>query len=294
VIEYAAFGLIAGLLLSMGIIIVAALMSDRLRRRDDVAQALGSPVEVSAGTVRLSRWRPGRRGLAVTRRFDIRRIIAYLDNVLPPSPRGPASLAVVPVDDMGVPAVCLAALAVSCAQRGLRVVVADLCRGAPAARLLGVTGPGVRAVSVQGTQLTVTIPERNDVLPAGPLQRAPGRPRAAEPLLNACASADLLLTLAPLDPSLGAEYLTGWARSAVTFVTCGRSSAVRIHAVGEMVRLAGMTLISGVLVGTDKTDESLGAPVTPIAGADGVVAESWRTGAGGFFAPAPARRPSDD
>ena len=41
-------------------------------------------------------------------------------------------------------------------------------------------------------------------------------------------------------------------------VTAGRSSWTRIHAVGEMIRLAGMYLVSAVLVGASKTDESLG------------------------------------
>lgn len=259
-LEYAVLGLFAGLLLSMAIIIIGALMSDRLRRRDDIAQALGAPVTVSTGPV-------GRgKGLAVAKNFGVKRIVAYLDNAVPPSPRGPASLAVVPADDVGVPAICLASLALSCAQRGLQVVVADLCKGAPAARLLGAADPGVKTVSAEGAHLIVAIPERDDVLPAGPLKRAKGQARAAEPLLQACASADVLLTLAPLDPSLGAEYLTGWTRNAVVMVTTGRSTAARIHAVGEMVRLAGMTLISGILVGADKTDESLGTTVTPIAG----------------------------
>jgi hypothetical protein len=35
--------------------------------------------------------------------------------------------------------------------------------------------------------------------------------------------------------------------------------------VGEMVRLAGMRLASAVLVGADKTDESLGVTHTPPA-----------------------------
>ena len=41
-------------------------------------------------------------------------------------------------------------------------------------------------------------------------------------------------------------------------VTAGQSSSVRIHAVGEMVRVAGLRLVSVVLTGADKGDESLG------------------------------------
>jgi hypothetical protein len=175
--------------------------------------------------------------------------------------------------------------------------VADLCPGAPAARLLGARDPGVQTVNAQGTQLTVTIPERDDVMLAGPLQHASGRGRAAPPLADASASADLLLTLAPLDPSLGAEHLTGWARSAVAMVTAGQSSAQRIHAVGEMARLAGLTLISGVLIGADKTDESLGETVTPVAGADSFPGGGLHSGVEGLFFTAdgpPRARPSED
>jgi hypothetical protein len=49
-------------------------------------------------------------------------------------------------------------------------------------------------------------------------------------------------------------------------VTAGQSSWTKINAVGEMIRLAGMRLVSAVLVGADKTDESLGVAQTP--GAD--------------------------
>ena len=98
----------------------------------------------------------------------------------------------------------------------------------------------MRTVSTQGTDLTVIVPDRDDVLPVGPLQSNTGRIRAAEPVVAAGASADLLLTLAALDPSVGGEHLAGWARSAVAVVTAGESTAARIHAVGEMIRLAEM------------------------------------------------------
>ena len=84
-----------------------------------------------------------------------------------------------------------------------------------------------------------------------------------EAVSNACASADTLVTLVTLDPSLGGEHLATWATSAVVVVTAGRSSWARIHAAGELVRLAGISLSSAVLVGADKTDESLGVTQHP-------------------------------
>lgn len=295
-IEYALLGLIAGLVLSMGIAIVGALISDRLRRRDDVARALDAPVEVGVGPVRLNRLR-GARGLAAARNPNVRRIVSYLNSALPSVPRGPASLAVVAVDDVDVPAVCLAALAISCARRGLQVVVADLCDGAPAAKLLGVTGPGVQRAGVDGAQLAVIIPDPDDVVTIGPFDHQMGLMRAAEPVVSACTSADLLLTLARLDPSLGGEHLSGWARNAVAMVTAGQSSAARIHAVSEMVRLAGVPLTAGVLVGADKTDESLGVAVTPDGAGDDFTDDDLRSDANGYYLTAdgaPGGRPADD
>ena len=73
---------------------------------------------------------------------------------------------------------------------------------------------------------------------------------------------DALGTLVRLDPALGGEHLATWESDAVVMVTAGRSSWTKIHAVGEMIRLAGMRLASAVLVGADKTDESLGVTHT--------------------------------
>ena len=239
---------------------VRELLSDRLRRRDDIARALGAPVKLSVGTVPLSRWRPGSQELAAAGNSSVQRVVGYLASAVAPSPHGPESLAVVPVDDARVPALCVASLAVQYARQGLQVVVADLCDGAPAARLLGAAHPGVQTVSAQ---LIVVIPEGDPAAAAGPLQRMPGLAPATEPVVAACAAADLLLVLAALDPSLGGDHLAAWTHSAVAMVTGGQSSAARVHGVGEMIRLAGITLISGVLVGADMADQSLGTVAMP-------------------------------
>ena len=82
--------------------------------------------------------------------------------------------------------------------------------------------------------------------------------RAGDELSAAYGSADVLLTLIALDPSTGAEHLRTWAADAVVMVTAGRSSWMRIHAVGEMIRLSRTPLVSAILVGADQSDESLG------------------------------------
>jgi len=262
-------GLLVGLAVGMGFVIVGTLVSDRPRRRDDVARALGAPVRFSVGKIRLSRWLPGRHGLAATRRVKIRRIADYLRGAVPAGTGGLTALAVVPVGDPRVAALSVVSLARSCAQQGQKVVLADLGRGAPAARLVRAKAPGVRKVNVYGVPLTVAVPDRDDLLPVGPLSRVLRRPRPkspdrpTDPLAVACESADLLLTLADLDPALSAEHLPGWATDVVVMVTAGRSSSAKIRAIGEMIRLANLSLVAGVLVGADKTDESLGAAPSP-------------------------------
>jgi capsular polysaccharide biosynthesis protein len=265
---YTVIGLVAGLALGLGLVVVRAIVSDRLCRRDDVAHALGAPVKLSVGAVRLSRWRPGRRGLAAARSADVRRIIANLRGAVPISPGGRAALAVVPVDDPKVAALSLVSLAVSRAQEGQKVVVADLASGAPAAMLLDSRTQGVRSVSAKNAYLTLAVPDRDDIEPAGPFGHFPAEAHRSEftdAVRDACTTADLLLTLATLDPALGGEHLTTWATSAVVMVTAGQSSWARIHAVGEMIRLAGVYLTSAVLVGADKTDGSLGLTQHPSA-----------------------------
>jgi capsular polysaccharide biosynthesis protein len=250
---YTGAGLIGGLALGLFIVVIRALVSDRLRRRDDISRALGAPVRLSVGSTGLSRWRPGGRGLAAAQGTAIRRVVAHLEHTVPATPGGPASLAVIPADDLRVPATCLVSLALSCAQRGLRVVLADLCEGSPAGQLLNTAKPGIHEVTAHDARVQVVIPEADDPTPAGPLTR-----RAGGPLAAACAQADLLLTLAAADPAVGADHLKSWARRAIAIVTAGRSTETRVHAIGEMTRLAGLELAGAVLVAADKRDESLG------------------------------------
>ncbi len=256
-------GLIGGLVVGLGTVLISAIVSTRLRRRDEVARALGAPVRLSIGKVRPEGRALLRRGLAAAQDTNLSRVVIHLGGAVTPSPGGFACLAVVPVDEapagsVEVAAVCLASLAALSAQQGLRVVLADLHSRAPAAGVLGVSEPGIGEVTVvEGSPLVVMVPDPEEAMLAGPL-RHPGSGGAGELASAAFQSADLVLTFAELDPALGGDYLADWTRSVVAVVTAGRSSAERIQAVGEMVRLAGITQLSAVLIGADKTDESVG------------------------------------
>ena len=265
-LRYGAVGLIAGLALGLGIVIVRALVSDRLRQRSDVAYVLDAPVRLSVGPLRARRWPLRLPGQASKRDLDMRRVVAYLHRVVPRSTQGAAGLAIVAVDNAPVVARAVAALAASQASHGNQVVVADLSRDARLARLLGVKAPGVRAVNHNGANFTIAVPDRDDAAPLGPLRAvsSPVGPAQADgPVAASYASADLLLTLVTLDPALGGDHLATWATSAVVVVSAGQSSAERVHGVGEMIRLAGTRLDSVVLIGADKSDESLGLTPRP-------------------------------
>jgi capsular polysaccharide biosynthesis protein len=260
-IIYAAAGLIPGLALGIGTVIVGAIISDRLRRRDDIARALGAPVKLSLGKVRLDRRLPQGRGLAALQGPNIRRIVAHLGTAVPARSAGFSTLAVVPVDDPRIAAISLASLACDLARPGGRIVVADLCAGSPLGGLLGVKEPCVRAVTVDDANLVVAIPEPDDFVLTGPLGQAQAS-AFTDAVAIACTSADMLLTLVALDPGVGGEHIASWASDAVVVVTAGRSSWTKIHSVGEMIRLSGTRLGSAVLIGADKTDESLGVAYT--------------------------------
>jgi capsular polysaccharide biosynthesis protein len=245
---YVGGGLIAGLAVGMAIVIIGAITSSRLRRRDDVAGAMGAPVKLSVRRVK--------------RDADVRRVVAHLRSITPESSQGTVGLAVVAVDNAPLVVPIVLALAVSWASEGKKVVLADLADGALANRLRART-PGVTAVRVQGVQLAAVIPARDDVAPIGPAYRRTESPPPSEELLATCASADVLLTLITLDPASGGDHLVTWATDAVAMVSAGRSSAARIHAAGEMVKLAGTRLVSVVLLGADKDDDSLGTAPRP-------------------------------
>jgi hypothetical protein len=102
-----------------------------------------------------------------------------------------------------------------------------------------------------------------------------------------------VLTLIPLDPSVGGDHLATWAADAVVVVTAARSSWTKIHAIGEMVRLSGTRLALALLIGADKTDESLGVTPASVAARDGDGTQGTQADEEGSFAGGPGGRLSD-
>jgi capsular polysaccharide biosynthesis protein len=266
----AATGLIAGLFLGLGFVIVRALISDRLWKRQDIAHALSARVRLS--TDRPSRWRllPFPRYLRESQRRNQENqvIVRHLDQRIVWGERPIPAITVVSVDDVRTCALAVASLAVSLAEDGKYVLVADLTAGGTLARMLGVkeTGTHESTFSERGRRIDVHLADPA----AGPVEGAylrigdTGRPAGTGDVALDAAweAADIVLSLATLTPAVGADHLATWAAHAAVFVTAGQSTATKIQATGEMLRLAGLEIDTAVVLRPDRTDESVGVAET--------------------------------
>jgi hypothetical protein len=262
-LEYVGGSIFGCLMIGLIIVAVGAVTSDRLRRRDDVAKALGAPVSLSlpssdgGGKLALAQ-----RGQDKQRALDLQRFTAYLGNSLLETSGHPASMAIVALDDTKFVAEAVRATALSLVRDRKRVVLTDLSGGA-LSRLLGVQGTGVQTIEVDGGRLVFIVPASDELAPIGPEHRESGLGLPEEGISTVHSAADAFLVLAVLNPAVGAAHLRTWASRGVAVVTAGRSSGVRVQAVGDMIRFADVRLMSAALLGADKSDETLGyvAPV---------------------------------
>ena len=252
-------------MIGIAYVAVEAVVSSRLRRRDEVASLLGAPVELSLKPVRIPKRRSERwiRSSALEPQGEVATFSGYLRRRGVSHGEGTTVL-LVALDDLTVPAAALGALAKRMADRGESVLVADLTSEGILARVL-------RDLPIDGP----TVADR----PGGTLQVFMPSPDAmgeiTEPTWAPTGDgARSVLVLSTIDPAGGAWHLS-WAKEAIVSVTAGRSSAQRVSSAAVLLRAAGITIRSGVLIGTDAQDESIGLlqPDTPLVGLpiDGVV-----------------------
>jgi hypothetical protein len=241
-------GLAGGLGLSLAAVLIAAVVSDRPRRRSDVATVLGAPVELSTGSFPHHVWMRSShlRWLLRKPNSQIRMIENRLRSQLDSLPG--SSLAVVEIEASDPAALGVTTLAMSLASEGKNVVLADFAEGRPLASLLGVRSKaGVPAnVSVKGGRDLTVI-----VAPDDPAELS----HAGVP-----DGTDAVLVLATTSPSTGAEYLSAWASGAVVVLTAGRASSTRIAACGHLLRQSGLAIQSAILVAARPDDETTGSP----------------------------------
>jgi capsular polysaccharide biosynthesis protein len=252
-----ASGLIGGTCLGVAIVLFGALTSFRLRRREEVALAVGVPVRYAAaglrhgwGPSRVSGRRVGPRAAAHGRAVLVHGLVTAL--------RADPRLAVVTVgrtavDDAAL-LVALTGIELASAQH-TGVVLVDLGDrprlGALVHRLLAHSSDSRPVVAP-----TVVRPEGAAPLAPGPFADGGAAGEAAE----TAAAGEIVLSLFTLEPDTGADELPGWADRAVVLVQAGSATAEQLRTAAELLRSAGIEPAFVVLLGTDRTDESLGRP----------------------------------
>lgn len=247
-------GLVAGLGAGALAVVVVAVLSDRPRSREDVAELLDAPVDVSIRPLR-RRWGLRRRPvLAQAARPDpaLETLEHYLRGRL--TVRGlPAAQLVVSSDDPRTPAASLVALGAAFAAAEKRVVLVDATHDRTLARALDSAEVGLRPVARHPfPTLTLLVP---------PVPWETEDDERWRYSLGALADADVVLVLATVDPAVGARHLRGWGPDAVVTATAGRSTAAHLGVVRELLDDAGVHIASAVLLGADPTDDSVGLPV---------------------------------
>jgi capsular polysaccharide biosynthesis protein len=242
-------GLVAGMGLGIISVVVFEMLSDRVRRREDVAEILNAPVTLNVGRV-TRRW---------PRELQAARMVASPTRELQSLARGLRSQLrlrescllemVVAMDDTQAPAAALMMLAAKMASLGKRTVLVDLTDRRALGRALGCQALGAHDVSLGGQPSTLVVPRL-------PKQgRDPGGWNDVRQL-----SPDVALMLATVDPAVGASHLKDWNSEAVVTVSAGRSSVQRVAATAELLHAAGILITSAALLDADPKDDSVGLP----------------------------------
>jgi capsular polysaccharide biosynthesis protein len=238
-------GVIGGTALGLALVLAPAILSTRLRRRDDVARALGLPVRFSAGRVR-SRWwwLPGRQD-----RRNAQRLAHGLAIALPDS-GDTARLTLATIGDVRDGAFVVGALADELARESTRVAVVDLSSSgalaAPSRFQLGRRDP------IRNRQLVRV--HRHDVR----VSRLGPRARIGGSSDNDLGKAEVILTLIELDLGAGVDALGDLADTSVVLVSTGRPSAERLRSSAMLLRQSDIRPSFAMLVGADDTDDSSG------------------------------------
>jgi capsular polysaccharide biosynthesis protein len=254
-----ASAVIGGVALGVGFVVVTALASSTLRRREDVARALDAPVRASVGRVRSHRVR---RLLTRADRAKHNRdlIVHYLaDHVAGPDAPSHVLLGCVG-DPRAVRGIVLGA-ADRLAAAGVETLVVDLSRSGSIAK-----GKAPKPTSEHGpgrSGLPTTLrPEGIAGLARGPLLpdgRGRGaRAPAGDPRYPAWERASVTLTVVDLDPSMPMDTLPTWGTELVVIVEAGRATAEMLASSAALVARAGVDLSFALMFDADATDESYG------------------------------------
>jgi hypothetical protein len=239
-------GIAGGLILGIGLITLQALLSDRIRHRDDVTALLGAPVELSVA-VRPPRLRA--RGwtkkMVAKPRPDVTALASFFRDQRDVV-NGRPTLLVMAADRVETPVAALGVLASRLAGQGRSVALVDLTEGQLLARVIKPIRKRAAKLSASGAAGEITL-----------VQSPPNGGRAEDGPDPSELDAEVVLALASVHPRYGAWHLS-WAREATVTISAGRSSAQHISATAELARVAGVFIAAAALLEADANDETVG------------------------------------
>jgi capsular polysaccharide biosynthesis protein len=251
-----ASGLIGGLALGFGLVVLQAILSDRLRLRIEVASALKTSVLLSVRRIkplsrplRLVRFLPWVSALDGRCAVDQQRMARAIEKAVP-EPGRRQSLAVVCLGNSDEMRFGLVAAAVVLQHHGRTPTIVDLTE---AGRVASAVAQSV-GVTVEKT------PEvfRPRVIPS--LTKGPSHLDSAdwEDVALAKGRNGVTLILADLDPAVGVDHLTAWTDCVIVAVNGGKSSVELVRTTGDLVRSVGLHLRGAVLLRAVRDDMSSG------------------------------------
>jgi hypothetical protein len=269
-----------------------------LRRRQEVALALGAPVRYSVasegprarrlGWLRPRRWGRGKRGGR-----DLQALVYGLEAaIVRPgaavkqangAPEEPKGVAVAAIGNAPAAAAILAGLEARLRSSGLSVFLVDLSVSGALVRRMestrtsshradGHAGDGATGNGMPRPASSVFRPAGVPGLARGPRGAAPGALTelpVEDPHWAMWETADVVLALVEVDPGIDIENLASWVGEVVPLVTSGHSTSELLETTADLVRTAGLSLPFAMMIGADESDESLGlvstAEVEPMA-----------------------------
>jgi capsular polysaccharide biosynthesis protein len=251
-----ASGLIGGLAIGIGVVVLRAILSDRLWLRIEVASALNASVPLSVGRLtplsrllRIVRFLPWVRALDGRRAVDRQRTARAIEKALP-EPGRQQALAIVCLRNSDEMRFGLVAAAVALQHRGRTATIVDLTEAG-------------RVASAVARSAGTTVEDSPGVFRPGAipsLSKAPSHIDSAdwEDIALARARKGVTLILADLDPGVGIDHLTAWTDCVIVAVTAGKSSVELVRTSGDLVRSAALQLRGGVLLRAVRDDVSSG------------------------------------
>ena len=249
-------GLIGGLALGLVVVVLQALLSDRLWLRLEVASALDTRVPLSVRRIAPLSWfwrpldfLPPVKRLRTARWAERQRMAdAFVQAI--PGPGRRQALALLCLGNAEEVRFGVLTAASALQRSGVRVLVVDLTND-------GVVQPALRRLG--------DLPERDrpdvfrpSVVPS--LTRGPADLEAADwdDVTVAKARNGVTLVLADLDPAVGVDHLAEWSDDVVVAVTAGASSVELVRTAGDLIRSVGLRLRGAVLLRAVRDDMSSG------------------------------------